>query len=448
MLMWCSLWLLAASEVVESVELFGNVASTDAGEFEAFSFPQVAGEQPTRCLFSGFSEGSGEMQGLYAADIESWNGSRKIERIVSTGNDVFSGFSIAAGFAGFDRSNKRQMTVFVAEDAVTRSSAIFTAMKSEELSHFELRKIVNKSVNVPNKSGKVFQFERFSYASIDGDFVVFQGSALKGYWSGLYLAEISTEGMASVRTIVDYSTRIPSTKTNHSFDFFAAPRVMNGKVVFFASRKSDMDEIEHAGDSKFTPALPGLYFVDLKHIYSTSHEESSHVKVIVDFTTIVPGSTDREHFNAFSDIGFDGFKVAFIGQGCNGSLGVYSYDIQSGELSHVVSARMHIPGKKGLRFKSFPQPPSISDKGIAFLAVDSSSNSGIYFYRFADKSLSIVIRTQDQALWGDDIAMYLGMGPVSLYRDEFLVFYAVTGRGISGIFFANLYLWKSFDITV
>jgi hypothetical protein len=253
-------------------------------------------------------------------------------------------------------------------------------------------------------------------------------------WAGIYVVSI-LEPEASLKIVVDYDTVIPvsdGSGSNEKFDYLSAPLLRNGVVAFFGSHKSN---ISYDHMVVYDRPVPGIFLHFLLE---------QKLMVVADSVMNVPDSKfENEKFTAFSDVSFDGETVAFIGQGSQGTLGVYAYNIISGVLERVVDNTCTVPGQDTLYFGSFPLPPSVGSAGIAVIGVDRNSNSGIYLY-------SRTISENNLAKYGngfpiinqtleflDHTAIYLGMG-ISGFQGDSLAYYAVTNSYKSGIFTAEL----------
>jgi len=270
--------------------------------------------------------------------------------------------------------------------------------------------LADYSLNIPdyvNSSGDAVPFGAFLYASIDGLDTIIVGSDVAGDWSGIYHLRIDRPCQNLV-SLVDYNTIIPG--YNVTFNFISQPTLRQGRLAFFGSRKAVF------GD---TP-VPGIFLYDL---------ECQKLSTIVDDTTIVPYGEEGETFEYFSDVAFDGKTSAFLGEGVNGTLGVYV--VHSEKVIRVVDTTSVVPGSNGtLTFNTFPNTPTLSHSGVAFTGVDSNSNLGLFVYDWEGNGVKVLDTSED--LSGSE-CIYLGAGTQSLMENT-VVFYGVNSNEEIGLY--------------
>jgi hypothetical protein len=159
-----------------------------------------------------------------------------------------------------------------------------------------------------------------------------------------------------------------------------------------------------------TPGIaPGIYGLGL-----SSGGGILDASLLFSRSSLVPGATPQQHFEAFGGpVGDDGDSVvAFIGAGGQGSLGIYAFAVtdtgpggktNATLLAKVVDTATPVPGGGGATFTAFPFAPSVSKRTVVFFASvrgggAGANLSGIYSWHQPDGTLRPVATLGDTGL--------------------------------------------------
>jgi len=208
-----------------------------------------------------------------------------------------------------------------------------------------LSAIVDTNTVAPEGGGTFSRASGISPGGLDGDDVVFKGSASTGY--GIWTSIDDVLAM-----VADVNTTIPNGRGN--FTSFKAPVMSEGAVAFSASGG----------------------------IYTTL---GGTLEAVADASTLIPEGIGN--FSAFeSAVSMDGDTVAFGGHG-DGQMGVYVE--RNGTLIKVLDRSDTLEGKIPDQINLFPE--SLSGDSLAIRVAFTDGSTGIYLASIPEPSTLVAL---------------------------------------------------------
>jgi hypothetical protein len=143
--------------------------------------------------------------------------------------------------------------------------------------------------------------------------------------------------------------------SNRSFTFVSNPAISGEEVVFHASVATILG-------SEFANQTEGIYSNIGGTVFAVADEDTPIPDGVGDFTGF------------YTDVAIDSGKVAFIGEGDNGQIGIYS--TLFGDLESIITVDDLLDGKDLIDFSLSSE--ALSANGLAFRAIFADGSEGIY----------------------------------------------------------------------